>query len=154
MAEYLADVRGLLLGFYPSQTPVGFSRGWAPFFFPPLGLLLILLVLAQPHERLKVPLRTWGLTVAVVWLAVAPNLFMGVHFNRYLLWAVPSLLVLCAAGLARLTRLLSLVAGAQASVWWDVSVPPGVVPGDDGDEAFHENTLVSLGLSSGLKVTF
>ena len=29
-ADFLVDVvRGLLLGFYPSQAPIGFSRGWA-----------------------------------------------------------------------------------------------------------------------------
>lgn len=108
VTEYLADVlRGLLLGFYPSQTPVGFARGWAPFFFPPLGLLLVLLALVLPPERLKAPLRIWGLIVSGVWLVAAPSMFMGVHFNRYLLWAVPSLLVLSAVGLGRLTRLLS-----------------------------------------------
>jgi hypothetical protein len=54
----------------------------------------------------------------------------------------------------RLTDLISLVAGTQASAWFDVPVPPGVIPIADGDEAFHENTLVSLGLFSGVKLTF
>ena len=108
VAEYLVDVlRGLLLGFYPSQALVGFSKGWAALFFPPLGLLFVLLAIALPPERLRAPVRLWGATVAVAWLAVAPNTFMGVHFSRYLLWAVPSLLVLCAVGLGRLTRLLA-----------------------------------------------
>jgi hypothetical protein len=108
VSEYLLDVlRGLLLGFYPSQTPVGFARGWAPLFFPPLGLLTVAVVVALPRERLKAPVRAWVLIVAAVWIAMAPNTFMGVHFNRYLLWAFPSLLVLCAAGLGRLTRLWS-----------------------------------------------
>lgn len=108
VTEYLLDVlRGLLLGLYPSQAPVGFSRGWAPLFFPPLGLLLVVVAVAVPTARLKAPVRIWGLIVATVWTAMAPNTFMGVHFNRYLLWALPSLLVLCAVGLGRLTRLLS-----------------------------------------------
>ena len=54
----------------------------------------------------------------------------------------------------RLSDLISLVAGSQASAWFDVSVPPGVVPGEGGDEAFHENTLVSIGLFSGARLTF
>jgi hypothetical protein len=53
----------------------------------------------------------------------------------------------------RLTELFSLVVGTQAAAWWDVSVPPGVVPGADGDEAFHENTIVSFGLLGGVKLT-
>lgn len=108
VSEYLLDVlRGLLMGFYPSQAPVGLSRGWAPLFFPPLGLLLVIAAVALPPERLRTPVRAWAAIVAAVWVAVAPNTFMGVHFNRYLLWAMPSLLVLCATGLGRLTRLLS-----------------------------------------------
>jgi hypothetical protein len=108
VAEYLADVlRGLLLGFYPSQTPVGFARGWAPFFFPPLGLLLVLLAVAHPPERWKSPVRLWAVIVGGVWVLAAPNMFMGVHFNRYLLWALPSLLVLCAVGLGSLARLVA-----------------------------------------------
>ena len=55
VTDFLIDVvRGLLLGFYPSQAPIGFSRGWAPLFFPPLGLLLVLLALARPAPR------AWG----------------------------------------------------------------------------------------------
>ena len=45
--------------------------------------------------------------MAVVALALSPNLFLGVHFNRYLLWAVPGLLVLVAAGLGASARLLA-----------------------------------------------
>ena len=36
--------------------------------------------------------------MALVALALAPNMFLGVHFNRYLLWAFPGLLVLAAVG--------------------------------------------------------
>jgi len=105
VAEYFQDVlRGLLLGLYPSQTPVGFARGWAPYFLPPLGLLLVALAAVKPPASLRKPLRVWLLIVAVVFLLVAPNVFMGVHFNRYLLWAFPSLLVLAAVGLGVLAR--------------------------------------------------
>ncbi len=56
-SEYLMDVlRGLLLGFYPSQAPVGLGRGWAPLFFPPLGLLLVLLAAARARAA---PRRCW-----------------------------------------------------------------------------------------------
>ena len=107
VADFLVDVvRGLLLGFYPSQTPIGFSRGWAPLFFPPAGLLLVMLALARPGARAW-PVRLWAAVAALVALLVAPNMFMGTHFNRYLLWAFPGLLVLVAAGLHALSTLLA-----------------------------------------------
>ena len=41
-SEYGVDVvRGLLLGLYPSQVPIGIGRGWASLFFPPLALAFI-----------------------------------------------------------------------------------------------------------------
>jgi hypothetical protein len=45
-------------------------------------------------------------------------------------------------------------AGVHASAWWDVPVPPGVVPGVDGDEALLENTLVFFGVLGSVKYTF
>ncbi len=96
-------LRGLLLGFYPSQAPVGFARGWASLAFPPLGLLLVLLALARP-ARDATPLRVVTLAGAGVAALTIPNVFMGVHFNRYVLWLFPLLLVLVAVGLGRLTR--------------------------------------------------
>ena len=107
VTDFLIDVvRGLLLGFYPSQAPIGFSRGWAPLFFPPLGLLLVLLALVRPGAGAW-GVRLWAGVAAVVSLLVAPNMFMGTHFNRYLLWAFPGLLVLAAAGLHALSTLLA-----------------------------------------------
>lgn len=104
VCEYAVDVlRGLLLGFYPSQAPVGFARGWASLAFPPLGLLLVLLALARP-ARDATPLRVVTLAGAGVAALTIPNVFMGVHFNRYVLWLFPLLLVLVAVGLGRLTR--------------------------------------------------
>lgn len=98
LAEYVVDVtRGLLLGFYPSQAPVGLARGWASLAFPPLGLVFVLVALM----RTGAAVRLWAGLMAFVWLLGAPNLFLGVHFNRYLLWAFPSLLVLVAVGLLR-----------------------------------------------------
>jgi hypothetical protein len=44
--------------------------------------------------------------------------------------------------------------GAHTSTWWDVPVPPGVTPTEDGDEALHEDTVIFFGLLGGLKFTF
>jgi hypothetical protein len=108
VAEYAVDIiRGLLLGFYPSQSPLGFARGWAPFFFPPLALFLILIAGAQLPEPLRRPVWVWLAVVAIVFALGGPNVFMGVHFNRYLMWAFPGLLVLTAVGLGLATRLLA-----------------------------------------------
>jgi hypothetical protein len=106
--KYGVDVlRGLLLGFYPAEAPIGFAQGHAPFAFPPLGLVLVLLLAARPPAGLAAPLRTWLGVVAVVFALAGPNVFMGVHFNRYLLWAFPGLLSMAAAGLAVATRLVA-----------------------------------------------
>ena len=43
------------------------------------------------------------------------------------------------------TEHLSLGAGIDTSAWWDVPVPPGIAPIEDGQEALHENTLVFAG---------
>ncbi len=104
-AEYGVDVvRGLLLGFYPSQSPVGFGRGWASLYFPPLGLLLVLVAAVMAAGRYRRPLALWLASVALLFALLAPNMFLGFHFNRYLLWAFPGLLALAAAGLVLATR--------------------------------------------------
>jgi hypothetical protein len=107
-AEYGVDVlRGLLLGFYPSTASIGFARGWASFGFPPLALLLVLLALVRAPAAVARPLRLWAALVVALFALVGPNVFMGVHFNRYLMWAFPGLLALTAAGLGILARLLA-----------------------------------------------
>ena len=53
-----------------------------------------------------------------------------------------------------LSRLFSLGVGANASIWWDVSVPPGVIPGEGGNEVLHENTLVFYGALAFVEVRF
>jgi hypothetical protein len=99
VADYAIDVlRGLLLGLYPSQAPIGFSRGWAPFFFPPLGLLLILVAFLRPAPERKAPLRLWGALTGALFILLSPSMFMGVHFQRHLMWAFPALLALVAVG--------------------------------------------------------
>jgi hypothetical protein len=107
-SEYLVDVvRGLLFGFYPSQVPVGLARGWAPFYFPPLALLFILLAFVRPPRSLAPALRAWALMAAGLFCLVTPNVFLGVHFNRYLMWAFPPLLCLTACGFGQATRLMA-----------------------------------------------
>lgn len=108
VSEYLVDlVRGLLLGFYPSQANVGFARGWAALYFPPLGLVFVAAAAALAPAAQRRALLAWCTLVAALFVLVAPNLFMGVHFNRYVLWAFPSLLVLVAVGAGALCRLLA-----------------------------------------------
>jgi hypothetical protein len=106
--KYGVDVlRGLLLGLYPSEAPIGFSPGQAAFVFPPLGLLLVLLAALKAPAALARPLRGWLLLVGGVFALVGPNMFMGVQFNRYLMWAFPGLLVLVAVGLGVATGLVA-----------------------------------------------
>jgi hypothetical protein len=109
MAEYGVDVvRGLLLGFYPSTAAVGFSRGFAALYFPPLGLLLVGAAVLRAHPT-SPPARVWLASAAILFALVSPNMFLGVHFNRYILWAFPGLLVLAAAGVGACAR----AAGAE-----------------------------------------
>jgi hypothetical protein len=107
-SKYGVDVlRGLLLGLYPSEVPIGFSQGQAAFFFPPLALLLVLLVAVRPRDAMRFPVRAWLALVALVFALAGPNVFMGVHFNRYLMWAFPGLLAFTAAGLGVFTRIVA-----------------------------------------------
>lgn len=48
---------------------------------------------------------------------------------------------------------LSLGAGIDTSVWWDVMVPPGIVPGGSA-QTLHENTIAFFGLSGVVSYTF
>lgn len=108
VTKYATDVlRGLLLGLYPPDSAIGFARGEAAFFFPPLALALVLLALSRPGGARVTAARLWLALVLLVFALSGPNIFMGVHFNRYLMWAFPGLLALGAAGLGVLTRLLA-----------------------------------------------
>ena len=53
-----------------------------------------------------------------------------------------------------LTRRISVGVGAHTSTWWDVPVPPGIVPAEGGDQALHEDTVIFFGLLGSLKFTF
>ena len=54
----------------------------------------------------------------------------------------------------RLLDQVSLGGGVMASVWWDVAVPPGIIPVPGGDQVLHENTLVFFGLMGILEIRF
>ena len=55
-SKYGVDVlRGLLLGLYPPESAIGFARGEASFFFPPLALLLVLLAVVRLRDPLVRP---------------------------------------------------------------------------------------------------
>jgi hypothetical protein len=104
VAEYGVDViRGLLLGFYPSSATIGFNRGWAALCFPPLGLVLVAAAVLRRHP-LTPAVRVWLLAVAVLFALVSPTMFLGIHFNRYIFWAFPTLLALVAVGTGAVAR--------------------------------------------------
>lgn len=108
MADYGIDVaRGLLLGFYPSQAPIGFSRGWAPLYFAPFALVFVVLAVVRTPEPLRRPLRVWVLALAALFVLLAPNTFLGAHFNRYVMWAFPTVHVLTAVGVGHAARLVA-----------------------------------------------
>jgi hypothetical protein len=116
VSEYLTDVlRGLLLGFYPSQSPIGFSRGWAPYFFAPLALVFVALATLLSPRLHRRPLLLWLSLVALLWVLLAPNMFLGSHFHRYLIWAFPTLHVLVAVGLGLVCARLD--PGWRGAVW-------------------------------------
>lgn len=124
-ARYAVDVtRGLLLGFYPADAPIGFATGFGALSLPPLALVFVLLFVARPPADLAWPLRAWLLTVTAVVLVTGPNLFMGTQFHRYLLWAFPGLIVLAAAGLAAVTgeRRGRALFDAAGSLWFGLGV--------------------------------
>jgi hypothetical protein len=114
VAEYGVDVvRGLLLGFYPAQAPVGFARGWASLYFPPLGLVFAGVAVASAPEGLRRPLLVFCGALGVVAALFSPNVFIGSQFNRYVLWLFPPLLVLVAAGVPALAQLAPLGLGPR-----------------------------------------
>jgi hypothetical protein len=54
----------------------------------------------------------------------------------------------------RLTEHLGLGLGGSTSAWWDVAVPPGIVPTDGGDEVLHEDTIVFVGMLAAFEWRF
>ncbi|MBI2571495.1 MAG: hypothetical protein HYV63_31180 [Candidatus Schekmanbacteria bacterium] len=54
----------------------------------------------------------------------------------------------------RLSSMISLGVGLDATTWWDVPVQPGMVPEEDGNDALQENTIVYWGHLGGLTFAF
>lgn len=97
--EYWTDLlRGLLLGFYPSTQRVGFATGMAPYYGPPLLLILVLVALTRGTPGLR--RAVWFLEAALVTaIAATPSIYIGIHYNRYVLFVLPPLLALASLGL-------------------------------------------------------
>lgn len=110
--EYWSDIsRGVLLGFYSAKERLGLGGGEAPYYAAPFLLVFVFLALLQKSRALT--RASWFLVAAVLTAAaVTPTIHMGVHFNRYLLFALPPLLILFALGLDHAAKLL----GAASSV--------------------------------------
>lgn len=54
----------------------------------------------------------------------------------------------------RVSKHIALGLGANTAVWWDVPVPPGVIPVVGGDQKLHENTIVFFGLMGAVELAF
>ena len=52
------------------------------------------------------------------------------------------------------TGWLGIGVGIQAAAWWDVGVPPGLLPVPGGSQVLQEDTLVLLGLSGVVELSF
>lgn len=110
--EYWSDLlRGVLLGFYPADQRLGLGGANAPYYAAPF--LLVFVFLALLPKRRALTRASWFLVSAfLTGVAVTPTIHMGVHSNRYLLFALPPLLILSALGLDQAARLM----GAALSV--------------------------------------
>ena len=99
--EYWTDIlRGVLLGFYPSSQRLGFGGGSAPYFAAPLLMVFVFLALLDRSREMR---RAAGFLLGALLTAllVTPTVHLGVHSNRYLLFALPPLLILFAVGLEK-----------------------------------------------------
>jgi hypothetical protein len=110
--EYWSDLlRGVLMGFYPADQRLGLGGANAPYYAAPFLLVFVFMALLQKTRALT--RASWFLVAAFLTaVAVTPTIHMGVHSNRYLLFALPPLLLLSALGLEQTARLM----GAALSV--------------------------------------
>jgi hypothetical protein len=110
--DYWNDIlRGVLLGFYPNTQRIGLGEGNAAYYAAPFLLVFVLiafLIQSRPVRRAGLFLISAFLTA----LATTPTIHIGIHFNRYLLFALPALLVVGALGMGRTAEAL----GAALSV--------------------------------------
>jgi hypothetical protein len=112
--EYWTDLlRGILLGFYPASQRLGLGGGNAPYFAAPFLLVFVFIALLRPTREMKRAGAFLTAALATV-LLVTPSIHMGVHSNRYLLFTLPPLLVLFAAGVGHAAASLDAALGLQA----------------------------------------
>lgn len=112
--EYWNDLlRGVLLGFYPASHRLGLGGGNAPHFAAPFLLVFVGIALFEATREMKRAGAFLAAAVATA-LLVTPSIHIGVHWNRYLLFALPPLLVLFSVGIARAAVLLDGALGLQA----------------------------------------
>ena len=96
--DYWSDIlRGVLLGFYPPTQRLGLGDANASSYSPPFLLVFVFLAFLQKSRALS-RAGAWLLAALVTAVAITPTIHLGVHFNRYLLFALPPLLVLLALG--------------------------------------------------------
>lgn len=80
------------------------------------------------------------------------NIIAQEHFSREIDVAIP-ITELRINWLKPLNERLALGVAANVSVWWDVPVPPGVVPATVGDRS-DENTIVFFGIGAAIRFDF
>lgn len=99
--DYWTDIlRGVLLGFYPPSQRLGFGGGSAPYFAAPFLMVFVFFALLDRAKEMR---RAAGFLLGALATAlfVTPTINLGVHSNRYLLFALPPLLVLFTVGLEK-----------------------------------------------------
>lgn len=99
--DYWSDLlRGVLLGFYPASQRIGLGGGSAPYYAAPFLMLFVFLALLDKSPGMR---RASGFLLGALATAllVTPSIQIGVHSNRYLLFALPPLLILFSLGLER-----------------------------------------------------
>ncbi len=105
--DYWSDIlRGVLLGFYPPSQRLGLGEASAPYYAAPFLIVFVFLAFLTASRALH---RAGAFLFAALLTAIAttPTIHMGVHFNRYLLFALPPLLVLSAVGMDGAALILS-----------------------------------------------
>ncbi len=104
--EYWTDIlRGVLLGFYPASQRLGLGDGNAPYFAAPFLMVFVFLALLRKSVEIR---RAGAFLFAslVTAIFVTPTIHIGVHANRYLLFALPPLLILFSVGLDQAATLI------------------------------------------------
>ena len=104
--DYWSDIlRGVLLGFYPSSQRLGLGDANAPYYSAPFLMVFVFLAFLGASRALT-RAGTFLCAALLTAIATTPSIHMGVHFNRYLLFALPPLLVLSALGMDSAAGLL------------------------------------------------